>query len=639
MNDIFLSVLNMSLTASIIAAIVLIIRLCLRRAPKKYVYLLWTVVFFRLVCPFSLQSSVSALPTVTPIPQEIVYAKVMPPRPEVPIIDDIVRQTIDANIASEYASVNASYLYLYLGAHLWLIGIAALLAYALTSYFSLKYKLRTATLMWSNIFESEYIRSPFVLGLVHPRIYLPLGLEQDIRSCVLLHEHAHIRRKDHIIKPLAFLVLTLHWFNPLVWLCYYLACQDMELSCDEHVLSRMHGDGRAHYSSALLSLASPHGMRLSPLAFGESSVKTRIRNILRWKAPHRVMCASILTVCVLTLIVCSLNPEPVPTDLTITADRQQLPCVEIQNVSTDASPNWSDLAYLPYVELGQTISIPRAALGDYVEITLRDWMLSESKLPQYQGDGLERNLIVDNQAVSFTLAPHIYSALSSQFPVSDPNARGFRLDVTFENGVRSYLFALQTSNLPFQEISVQSAPTPTGAIGSNGTEIYFYNGRTAVFHDYYGLYVYDVMQRQIDQSVDVRAIGCDMTQGDNACLIRVSENGGTITLHPAASDITYMYDVAQNTMLLRAVSEEDYAAGTSFLQTYEFFGPAESFVSALAVKHGTETAYLAADKGLIENLALHIYDFSSDQTTIIPIFSGKAAQQIDGSIFPKFAAL
>jgi len=306
MDKVFLDILNMSLTASFVIAAVCVARVFLRRAPKVYSYALWAVVLFNLIIPFKFTAPASLNPIKPePIPQNIIYQAAPRIDSGITVIDNSVSNILPAPDTTHVNSVNPLQIWLAVGALSWAAGIAAMLLYAVITYIRLKRRLRFATKIDGsinengNIYETDAIRSPFVLGLIRPKIYLPVGLPDGDLAYILPHERTHIKRRDYLIKPLAYITLILHWFNPLVWLAFFLLNKDMEMSCDERVLEEMgkeqdydsvNANIKAVYSNTLLRLAT--GRRqigLSPLAFGEGSAKERIKNVLNFRKPSRVI--------------------------------------------------------------------------------------------------------------------------------------------------------------------------------------------------------------------------------------------------------------------------------------------------------------------------------------------------------------
>lgn len=288
MSGLFLTVLNMSLTASYVALAVMIVRLLIKKTPKVFSYALWAVVLFRLVSPISFESSFSLLHTkIEAIPWAIAYTQNPAVNSGVGLVDNAVNYSIQSSLApvNPATSFNTMGVVMEVAAAIWLLGIAILLCLGAVSYFRLKHRLSTATLLKENILETDRIKTPFVLGFFKPSIYVPSGLAQKEMDFILKHERTHIKRLDYIIKPVAFLVLVLHWFNPLMWISYFLMAKDMEMSCDESVMKQSNEDIRASYSGSLLSLSAKQSGLLSPLAFGESNAKSRIRNVLNYKKP------------------------------------------------------------------------------------------------------------------------------------------------------------------------------------------------------------------------------------------------------------------------------------------------------------------------------------------------------------------
>ncbi len=299
MSEIFLTVLNMSLTASYVILFVIPIRLALKKAPKVISYALWVVVAFRLIFPFSFESMFSLMPRNTnavPISHDIIYQQSPQINTGIEVVDSLINNSLPAPTVG--ASVNPLQIYVEIGTYIWILGIIALLVYSIVSIFTLKRQLKNAQLIEKNIFEAKNLKTPFVLGFIKPKIYLPTGLNLSERSYILLHEQTHIQRKDHITKVLAFLILSIHWFNPIVWIAFVLMSRDIELSCDERVLKEMNEDIKKPYANLLLSLATGrHLLNGSPLAFGEGNVKGRIKNVLNYrKAKFWVIVVSIIIV-------------------------------------------------------------------------------------------------------------------------------------------------------------------------------------------------------------------------------------------------------------------------------------------------------------------------------------------------------
>lgn len=299
MAEIFQKALNMSIAAGWLILAVIALRLLLRRAPKRFRLLLWAVVGLRLALPWSIESALSLIPSAQTLPEGIMLERAPVLDTGISALNGAINPGFTAAFTPELgASANPLQVLLPIAAALWMLGAAAMLLWALVSWLRLRKRVREAVRLEGNVYECE-IASPFVLGLFRPRIYLPFSLENGERELVLAHERAHITAGDHIIKPLGWLLLAAHWYNPLVWLAYALFCRDIELACDERVVRGLSLSDRADYSQALLDLSRPRGgVRACPLAFGESSVKGRVKSVLSYKKPAFWLVLLAVVVCV-----------------------------------------------------------------------------------------------------------------------------------------------------------------------------------------------------------------------------------------------------------------------------------------------------------------------------------------------------
>jgi len=311
MSQIFLRILNMSISAGYALLAVLLLRVLLKKAPKWITMALWGIVAIRLVCPFSIQSAWSLIPSAETLSPSIMTD----PTPSVHTGISVLNSTLNPMVSEAFtptvgASANPLQIYIPILAAIWLIGAIALLVYALLSYLYIKRKTTTAILLRDNIYQSEYVESPFVLGIRKPRIYLPFGMNEETQAHVLAHETAHLRRGDHVWKPLGFLLLALHWFHPLMWLGYAMFCRDIELACDERVIRELDRDARADYSQALLSCSvKRRTVAACPLAFGEVGVKTRVRAILNYKKPAFWIVLLAIVICIAATVCFLTNPR------------------------------------------------------------------------------------------------------------------------------------------------------------------------------------------------------------------------------------------------------------------------------------------------------------------------------------------
>ncbi|MBE6590833.1 MAG: M56 family metallopeptidase [Ruminococcaceae bacterium] len=288
MIDVFVKLFNMSISASYLVLAVLLLRLLLKKAPKWINLVLWSTVAVRLISPFSFESVLSLLPV-----SEVVSPNVMTdPSPSInsgiPIINNAINPIVSQSspISGIGTSVNPLQLIISILTSLWLLGVFLMLGYGIISYFRIKRRVSTAVLLSDNVYQCEKVISPFILGIIKPKIFIPYNLDASTLSHVLEHERAHVYRKDHLWKPFAFLLLSIYWFNPLMWLAFCLLCRDIELACDERVIKKLSRDLRADYSQALLRCSVNRRLVSScPLAFGEVSVKKRVTSILNYKKP------------------------------------------------------------------------------------------------------------------------------------------------------------------------------------------------------------------------------------------------------------------------------------------------------------------------------------------------------------------
>ena len=310
MSQVFLKIVNMSISAGWLVLAVLLLRVLLKKAPKWVNVLLWGIVAVRLMFPISIESALSLIPSAETIPLNIGMDTTPAIQTGVEVLNSAVNPMIShANTPMPGASVNPLQITIAVFANIWVLGMLAMLIYTAISYLSLRRKLRTAVVLEENIFQCETVCSPFVLGILSPRIYLPYSLDGQNLSHVIAHEQAHIRRNDHLWKPLGFLLLTVYWFNPLMWLAYILLCRDIELACDEKVIAELGNEQRADYTQALVACSvNRRSITACPLAFGEVGVKERVKSILNYRKPAFWIIVVAVIACVLVAVCFLTNP-------------------------------------------------------------------------------------------------------------------------------------------------------------------------------------------------------------------------------------------------------------------------------------------------------------------------------------------
>ena len=332
----FLKVLNNSISVSWLALAVLLVRPLLKKTPKKSRCVLWALVGLRLCLPVSIRSAFSLIPSAQTVSQDIGYAAQ-------PVIDsgiEAVNRALNPVISqafapTPFASANPLQIWLFIAAWVWLIGLTGMLLYAAVSYGLLRLRVAQSVPLRDNIRLSEKISTPFMMGVVRPRLYLPIGLEEEVMELAIAHEWAHVERRDHVFRPLGFILLAVYWFNPLLWLSYMLFCRDMELACDERVLQNLGPERKKDYSRALLACSAPRRtLAVCPLAFGESGVKGRIESILHYKAPPRWALIAAAALCI-ALALGFLTDPAAPDPETVYAPVLAL-------YQTAASEKWSE---------------------------------------------------------------------------------------------------------------------------------------------------------------------------------------------------------------------------------------------------------------------------------------------------------
>lgn len=311
MSNFFLTIVNMSISAGWIVLAVMILRLLLKKAPKWITVLLWGMVAIRLVFPFSIESIFSLIPSTETISPDIMMEQAPKISTGIPVINNAINPVISESFTPDpAASINPLQVWIPILAIIWICGMAGMLIYTIISYFRIKRQVCTAICLHDNFFQSENVSFPFVLGIFRPRIYLPFNMNEQNLSYVIEHEQAHISRKDHLWKPIGFLLLTLHWFNPLMWVGYVLLCRDIELACDEKVIKDCDNEQKADYSQALLSCSiKRHTISACPLAFGEISVKDRVKSVLNYTKPAFWIVITAVIACAAVAVCFLTNPK------------------------------------------------------------------------------------------------------------------------------------------------------------------------------------------------------------------------------------------------------------------------------------------------------------------------------------------
>ena len=479
MSKFFLCIVNMSISAGWIVLAVSLLRVLLRRAPKWMMVLLWGIVGIRLICPFSIESVMSLIPSAETVSPEILIESTPTIDTGIPMMNEVINPIVEHTFSvAPGDSANPLQIWIPILATVWLIGIGILLVYTIVTYWRVKRRVQTAVCLSGRIYQSELVISPFVLGIIKPKIYLPFLINENDMEHVIAHEEAHIQRKDHWWKPLGFLLLTIHWFNPLMWLGYILLCRDIEIACDEKVIRGFDHNDKAEYSQALLNCSVNKRMIAAcPLAFGEASVKGRVKMVLNYKKPTFWIILIAAIVGVVAMVCFLTNPisdkggkTPGTTDIFATYKG-----VSVTLKSTEVKDGW----YTVYHMELRNDTDQEIVYGDRFQIlykTRQSWI----------DTSFDENYL---SATGYILRPH--ETVSKSYTI-DPyshemqRAGVYRFVIPFsvENGERYHMwyeFELGSELLP--EGKVISATTSTGPESSR---IYTFTGDDAkAVEDYF----------------------------------------------------------------------------------------------------------------------------------------------------------
>ena len=493
MSAIFLKTLNLAISASWLIVAVILVRLLLKKTPRWIFCLLWGLVALRLICPFSLESALSLIPSSEAIPADITMDRRPQINSGVRVIDNVVNPVIERKFAPSIEnSVNPMQVVVYVASIIWIIGLVVMFIYAFVSYVSLRKRVRASVRVYDNVMQCDEVRSPFILGMLRPVIYVPSDMTEKTLELVLAHENAHIKRLDHWWKPLGFALLSVYWFNPLCWVAYILMCRDIEVACDEKVICDKGREYVVAYSQALLDCSIKRRyIAACPLAFGETGVKERIKSVLNYRKPAFWIVIAALIGCV-ALTICFLT-DPIKKSY-----------VQAETVREEAE--------------GAETAGKEAERAEAVR--------QEAERAEAVRQEAERAEAVRQETEKTETGVENYSAYPWEKPVGYDNAIAMvkRVSSAFS----------PTVNLQDME-------------GADLTEILYSDKDRIIFSGYYGLFVYSKKERTVTNGIDLEAIGCQYTQGDSYCEKRVSEDGKKVYLHPVNLDKMYVWDITTAT--------------------------------------------------------------------------------------------
>ena len=541
MSDLFLSVLNLAINASWLILAVLVARLMLKKAPKWISCLLWGLVAVRLLCPVSLESALSLLPSGKVVPGNIVIVQNPHIDSGMRIIDNAVNSVIESSFSPNITdSVNPMQVVVFVAGIIWLTGMAAMLLYALISFFLLKRKVQASVAVSGRVWECDEVDSPFILGIFRPVIYVPSSINEKTIELVIAHEEAHLKRHDHWWKPVGFVLLAVYWFNPLCWVAYILLCRDIEAACDEKVIRDKGREYMAAYSQALLDCSVQRRIiAVCPLAFGETCVKGRVKGVLNYKKPAFWVIMIAIVACIVVAVCFMTNPKKDEPDLSFLNYKNS-----INLMAMDGS--LKQILYYPKNYRGvESIQELNANAEDVARfLSDADWKQNDSitDIPSL-ADSIE--LVIDDE---YTITLYKNPSVARVFASGDERYYSTQAG-DYEDLLKIFSHTEDSSidNSGNDEI-IRPEVNLSAQEGTDLTELLFVDKDRIIFSGYYGLFVYSKEQRTITNAIDLAPIGCNLTQGDNYCEKFVSADGKIVYLHPMSSTYMYVYDIPPDTL-------------------------------------------------------------------------------------------
>lgn len=617
MEAIFIQVLNMSYQASVVVGILIAVRgvLVLVKAPKKYAYYLWGIAFLRMISPVWLESIFSIMPKESkPLRNEIMYQQ----NPQIYTGSLRINQTLERALptAEISASVNPMQIVMFVGSFIWLAGIFLLLLYSVVSYIRLRRQLTGCIPLEQdgkvNSYLSDYITTAFVMGIRKPSVYIPSDLSEKEMSYVLQHEKVHIRRKDYLIKPAILLTATVHWFNPLVWAAFTLAVKDMEMSCDEQVLKGAGEDIRKEYAAALLNLSMEKKYMGMLLFFGEGDVKKRIKNVMRYRKPLKVFgfCGAVGAVVLAAMLL--TNPD-------VTRQNQR----KLQNAIEHIQAS-EDVVYLNELVPFEWTCV--YSFAPYLDTRSQEKIIgcSSSKLECSLSEDMMNLVFVNENKVAAVICGYKdtigYDLELSEESIDweegyvkiqrEENAV-FRINKTNRTKSVIRLQRERAENSRIKEQSLRISVTEpvldlSLGLGADGVILDYAENELVIFHGYFGLFIYSVENGGFIGAVDLEPLGCNYTQGENACEVFVSRDGGKVYLHAMNTNIMYVYDVIEKALYQEAYSMEELELFDSFEDNSVLEQDATVWRSERVVAFGEGKqryyGYLYSGSGILEDL-------------------------------------
>ena len=590
MEVLFIKLLHMGIQASIAIGVVLIVRelFKLMKVPKKYAYILWVIPFIRLVCPIDIESPFSIMPDMTELNIAVSIENI---QSEAEVSDEIMSEMSLTNDTASYQYANISENYVYTDdsvpvteindytehvnvsgekadvqeesnfkinvkavvSVVWMCIAVVICIYSFISLIILKKKLRVKVSISDDVYSTDYIDTAFVLGIVKPVIYVPSHINDKELEYVIAHEKYHIKRLDYVIKLIAYFIAVMHWYNPVIWLAYFLMERDMEMSCDEAVLRELGMENKIDYAEALLKISSPKHYAVSiPTAFSEGGTKDRVKNIVKIKKPLIIVLVIAVIVIVVLGVVLLTNPKKDDGETTNVA------------TTTDANISETDKIFTE-LKAGKYFLKVEGAGGHIYDKTIPYIEIYEDGSISFNYYTLD--LMNDRRSREYTITDNVLSFISDAdgsiyaFEIQADNIIKFNGAASSELGevdeeiihkvsdgslfVYEYIQNIEYDVpivMSFESLEYKTALiTDDDVLGADGVILDYADEDIVVFHGYAGLFVYDRKSFQIVGAVDLEEIGCNMTQGDNTCVITVSSDGEFVNIVPVGKYETFTY--------------------------------------------------------------------------------------------------